>query len=125
MFYQTESKAQGWRAMARFEDGREALLLIGRAECREDITEHEMGAEDARQPEPAAGELLEDAREGRVVGAGTVVVRRHIQAEQTDVDHLPDERRRVLVAMLHRRGDRHHLTVDEVAHGFDDQRLFR
>ena len=31
MFYQTESKAQGWRAMARFEDGREALLLIGRS----------------------------------------------------------------------------------------------
>lgn len=31
MFYQTEDKAQGWRAMARFEDGREALLLIGRS----------------------------------------------------------------------------------------------
>ena len=31
MFYHTESKAQGWRAMARFEDGREALLLIGRS----------------------------------------------------------------------------------------------
>jgi len=31
MFYQTESKAQGWRAMAKFEDGREALLLIGRS----------------------------------------------------------------------------------------------
>lgn len=31
MFYQTETKAQGWRAMARFEDGREALLLIGRS----------------------------------------------------------------------------------------------
>jgi len=29
MQYQTETKAQGWRAMARFEDGREALLLIG------------------------------------------------------------------------------------------------
>ena len=31
MFYQTESKAQGWRAMAKFEDGREALLLLGRS----------------------------------------------------------------------------------------------
>ena len=31
MQYQTESKAQGWRAMAKFEDGREALLLIGRS----------------------------------------------------------------------------------------------
>ena len=31
MLYQTESKAQGWRAMAKFEDGREALLLIGRS----------------------------------------------------------------------------------------------
>ena len=31
MFYQTESKAQGWRAMARFDDGREALLFIGRS----------------------------------------------------------------------------------------------
>jgi hypothetical protein len=31
MFYQTEEKAQGWRAMAKFEDGREALLLIGRS----------------------------------------------------------------------------------------------
>jgi hypothetical protein len=31
VFYQTENKAQGWRAMARFEDGREALLLIGRS----------------------------------------------------------------------------------------------
>jgi hypothetical protein len=31
MVYPTESKAQGWRAMARFEDGREALLLIGRS----------------------------------------------------------------------------------------------
>ena len=31
MVYQTESKAQGWRAMAKFDDGREALLLIGRS----------------------------------------------------------------------------------------------
>ena len=31
MLYQTESKAQGWRAMARFDDGREAILLIGRS----------------------------------------------------------------------------------------------
>ena len=31
MFYPTESKAQGWRAMAKFEDGLEALLLIGRS----------------------------------------------------------------------------------------------
>ncbi len=31
MQYQTESKAQGWRATARFDDGREALLLIGRS----------------------------------------------------------------------------------------------
>jgi hypothetical protein len=32
MFYQTESKAQGWRAVAVFDDGRpEALILIGRS----------------------------------------------------------------------------------------------
>lgn len=31
MNYLTESKAQGWRALAKFEDGREALLLIGRS----------------------------------------------------------------------------------------------
>ena len=32
MFYQIESKAQGWRAMAVFDDERaEALLLIGRS----------------------------------------------------------------------------------------------
>ncbi len=32
MFYQTESKAQGWRAVAVFEDERgEALILIGRS----------------------------------------------------------------------------------------------
>ena len=31
MVYPTESKAQGWRAMARFDDGREALLFIGRS----------------------------------------------------------------------------------------------
>jgi len=32
MFYQTESKAQGWRAVAVYEDGRpEALILIGRS----------------------------------------------------------------------------------------------
>ena len=31
MFYQTENKAQGWRAMAKMEDGQEALLLIGRS----------------------------------------------------------------------------------------------
>jgi hypothetical protein len=32
MFYQTESKAQGWRAVAVFEDDRaEALILIGRS----------------------------------------------------------------------------------------------
>lgn len=31
MVYPTENKAQGWRAMARFEDGGEALLLIGRS----------------------------------------------------------------------------------------------
>jgi hypothetical protein len=32
MFYQTESKAQGWRAVAVFDDERsEALILIGRS----------------------------------------------------------------------------------------------
>lgn len=32
MFYQTEAKAQGWRAMAVFDDERpDALLLIGRS----------------------------------------------------------------------------------------------
>lgn len=32
MFYQIEAKAQGWRAMAVFDDDRpEALLLIGRS----------------------------------------------------------------------------------------------
>ena len=32
MFYQTEAKAQGWRAMAVFDDDRDdALLLIGRS----------------------------------------------------------------------------------------------
>jgi len=32
MFYQTESKAQGWRAVAVFEDDRpEALILLGRS----------------------------------------------------------------------------------------------
>jgi hypothetical protein len=31
MFYQTESKAQNWRAIAKFADGREALLLLGRS----------------------------------------------------------------------------------------------
>jgi hypothetical protein len=31
MFYQTEEKAQGWRAMARFDDGREALVFLGRS----------------------------------------------------------------------------------------------
>ena len=32
MQYQTESKAQGWRAVAVFDDGRpEALILIGRS----------------------------------------------------------------------------------------------
>ena len=32
MFYQTEAKAQGWRAMATFKDGRsDALLLLGRS----------------------------------------------------------------------------------------------
>lgn len=32
MFYQTEAKAQGWRAVANFDDERgEALLFIGRS----------------------------------------------------------------------------------------------
>lgn len=32
MFYQTEAKAQGWRAVAVFDDGRpEALVLLGRS----------------------------------------------------------------------------------------------
>ena len=32
MFYQTEAKAQGWRAVAVFEDGcPDALILIGRS----------------------------------------------------------------------------------------------
>jgi hypothetical protein len=32
MFYQTEAKAQGWRAVANFDDERsEALILIGRS----------------------------------------------------------------------------------------------
>jgi hypothetical protein len=32
VIYQTEAKAQGWRAMAVFDDGRpDALLLIGRS----------------------------------------------------------------------------------------------
>jgi hypothetical protein len=50
MQYQTESKAQGWRAMAKFEDGREALLFIGRSssqvrtsyvECFNDLLDDE------------------------------------------------------------------------------------
>ncbi len=31
MLIQTESKAQGWRAVAVFEDGSEALLYVGRS----------------------------------------------------------------------------------------------
>jgi hypothetical protein len=31
MLIQTESKAQGWRAVAVFEDGSDALLFIGRS----------------------------------------------------------------------------------------------
>lgn len=31
MFYRTESKPQGWRALAIFEDGRESLLFLGRS----------------------------------------------------------------------------------------------
>lgn len=31
MFIQTESKAQGWRAMAAFDDGVEALIFVGRS----------------------------------------------------------------------------------------------
>ena len=35
MFYQTEDKAQGWRAMVTFKDGRpEALLLLGQSSTR-------------------------------------------------------------------------------------------
>jgi hypothetical protein len=35
MFYQTEDKAQGWRAMVTFRDGRsEALLLLGQSSTR-------------------------------------------------------------------------------------------
>ncbi len=31
MFYRTESKPQGWRALAVFEDGSERLLYLGRS----------------------------------------------------------------------------------------------
>jgi hypothetical protein len=31
MFYQTETKFQGWRAVALFEDGTEFLLYVGRS----------------------------------------------------------------------------------------------
>ncbi len=31
MFYRTESKPQGWRALAIFEDGSERLLFLGRS----------------------------------------------------------------------------------------------
>jgi len=31
MFVQTESKAQGWRAVAVFQDGTEALVFVGRS----------------------------------------------------------------------------------------------
>ena len=50
MIIQTESKAQGWRALAKFEDGREALLLLalssqqiraGYLECFRDLLDEE------------------------------------------------------------------------------------
>lgn len=31
MFHQTEAKAQGWRAIVQFKDGRECLLYLGRS----------------------------------------------------------------------------------------------
>ena len=31
MFYHTESKPQGWRALAVFEDGSEFLIFLGRS----------------------------------------------------------------------------------------------
>ena len=82
-----------------------------------------MRAENAGETHPAARQLLEDDREGRVIDLVAAVLLGHVEAEETERLHRLDETVRVFVAMFHRGGDRNDLPVDELANGLRDQSL--
>src|ERR1700732_4268 len=82
-----------------------------------------MGAQNPGETHPAAGELLEDDREGGVVDLVTPVLVRGIEPEQPEGFHRLDESVRILVAVLHPRSDRTHLAIDECPDGLCDESL--
>jgi len=61
MLIQTESKAQGWRAVAVFEDGSEALLFVGRSstQIRQEYVEAYLSAVTDEEWEEAASIRME------------------------------------------------------------------
>jgi len=79
--------------------------------------------EDAGQPHPAARQFLEDERERRRIDLAAAVGVGNIEPEQSERLHRLDQRMRVLVAVLHRRRDRHHVALHELADGLRDELL--
>ena len=82
-----------------------------------------MRVDDARDRDPAARELLDDHRVGREVEAHAAVLLGDRDAEQPELGHLLDDRRRVLVRAVVVLGVREDLLVDELADHLGDRLL--
>src|ERR1700730_1451015 len=82
-----------------------------------------MSAQDSGETHPAAGQLLEDDREGGVVDLVAPVLVGNVEPEQTDRLHRLDEPVRILVAVLHLRRDRYDLAIDEFPNCLCDESL--
>ena len=82
-----------------------------------------MGVDHARDRDPPARELLHDHRVGRQVEAHPTVLLGDGDAEEPELLHLVDDRRRVLVRGVVVLGLREDLLVDELADHLDDRLL--
>jgi hypothetical protein len=82
-----------------------------------------VGVDDARDGDPAAGELLDDHRVGRQVQAHPAVLLGDRDAEEAELLHLLDDRLGELVLVVELLGDRDDLVVDELAHHLGDRLL--
>ena len=123
------------RARVRFREADAAALFAGRhvrqetallffgAEAHHHVAHHGVAADHARQAQPAARNLFEDHRERGGVDARAAVLFRDVQAEQSHLLHLGDQRVRIFVAMLHGGSHRDHFVLDKLPDGPEDQLL--
>ena len=108
--------------LAARERRKPARLLHGRPVPTDHVREHQVRVEDPGQAHPAAAELLDDHRVGRVVEAEPAVLGGDGGAEEAELLHPLDERVRILVRVLVFARDRDHVALDEAADGVEHLR---